>query len=87
MSAAAESLLQKMKQSKHGWRYNDLANLYRGFGFDSREGGNHTIFFHPVHRHLMATVARHRTLAVGYVHRAIALVEALKTLESSQEKT
>jgi hypothetical protein len=64
---------------------NDIVTLYRGFGFESREGGNHTIFFHPVHRHLIATVARHRSLPVGYVQKAIALIEALKTLQADQE--
>jgi hypothetical protein len=75
-----------MKQSKHGWRYNDIVTVYRGFGFESREGGNHTVFFHPVHRHLIATVARHRSLPVGYVQKAISLLEALKRLEEDQEK-
>lgn len=84
--SSADSLLQKMKQSKYGWRYNDIVTLYRGFGFEQREGGNHSIFFHPVHRHLMATVARHRSLAVGYVQKAISLIEALKQLETDQEK-
>lgn len=84
--SSADSLFQKMKQSKYGWRYNDIVTVYRGFGFEQREGGNHTVFFHPLHRHLIATVARHRSLAVGYVQKAITLIEALKTLESVKEK-
>jgi len=84
--SSADSLFQKMKQSKYGWRYNDIVTLYRGFGFEQREGGNHTIFFHPVHRHLIATVARHRTPAVGYVQKALRLIETLKDLESVKEK-
>lgn len=75
-----------MKQSKYGWRYNDILTLYHGFGFQLREGGNHTIFFHPVHRRLIATVARHRSLPVGYVQKAISLIDALKSLELEQEK-
>jgi hypothetical protein len=81
-----DSLLQKMRNSKYGWRYNDIVSLYRSFGFEQREGGNHTVFFHPVHRRLMATVARHRNLPVGYVQKAISLIEALKRLEGEQEK-
>lgn len=84
--SSAESLLQRMKQSKYGWKYNDIIRLYEGFGFESREGGSHRIFFHPVHRQLKATIARHRSLAVGYVQTAISLIETLKTLESKQEK-
>ena len=84
--SSADSLLQKMRNSKYGWRYNDIVSLYRGFGFEQREGGNHTIFFHPVHRHLIATVARHRSLAVGYVQKAVSLIDALKSLEAAKEK-
>ena len=83
--SSADSLFQKMKQSKYGWRYNDIVTLYRGYGFEQREGGNHTVFFHPIHRHLIATVARHRSLAVGYVQKAISLIETLKALESVKE--
>jgi len=84
--STADSLFQKMKQSKYGWRYHDIVNLYRSFGFQQREGGNHTVFFHPVHRHLIATVARHRSLPVGYVQKALSLIDALKRLEGEQEK-
>jgi predicted RNA binding protein YcfA (HicA-like mRNA interferase family) len=84
--SSAESLLQRMKQSKYGWKYSDILRVYEGFGFESRQGGSHLIFFHPVHRHLRATIARHRSLAVGYVQTAISLIEALKALESKQEK-
>lgn len=84
--SSADSLLQKMKQSKYGWRYNDITSLYRGFEFKQREGGNHTVFFHPVHRHLIATVARHRSLAVGYIQTAIKLIDTLQELESAKER-
>jgi hypothetical protein len=84
--SSADSLLRKMKQSKYGWRYNDIVSLYRGFGFQQREGGNHTVFFHPVHRHLIATVARHRSLAVGYIQKAITLIDTLQELESAKEQ-
>ena len=66
--------------------HSDILRLDEGFGFESRQGGSHLIFFHPVHRHLRATIARHRSLAVGYVQTAISLIEALKALESKQEK-
>ncbi len=84
--SSALSLFEKMKQSKHGWRYNEIKTVYLGFGFEYREGGNHTIFFHPVHRRLVATVARHRTLPVGYVQKAITLINALHELEQELEK-
>ena len=84
--SSAHSLLGKMRQSKNGWRYNDVKTLYLGFGFEFREGGNHTVFFHPVHRRLIATVARHRSLPLGYVQKAIALVDELIALEQSSEE-
>ena len=80
--ADADFLLEKMRHSKYGWRYNDLVSLYVAFGFEWREGGKHTIFYHPVHGHLRATVTRSRTLAVGYIQTALKLIDQLKAVEA-----
>lgn len=76
----ADKLLEKMRNSKAGWNANDLHVLYVGFGFDFREGGKHTIYMHPEFPELRATVARHSTLAVGYIQYAINLIDKLKKL-------
>lgn len=82
---SADKFLAKMRQSKAGWRYTDLCHLYEGFGFVAREGGSHTVFVHPKHADLMATVARHRSLAIGYIQHAIRLLDTLKGREKKQE--
>jgi hypothetical protein len=74
-----------MRQSKYEWGYNDLHRLYQGFGFKFREGGGHTVYYHPVYPSLIATVARHRSLAVGYVQTAVKLVDELQRLQGEQK--
>ena len=79
---SAEKLLVKMQASKRaGWGYADLKDLYVGFGFEMERGSKHTMFIHPTYPQLRATVARHRTLAVGYVQHAVKMIEQLKRLE------
>ncbi len=77
----ADKLLEKMRNSKAGWSADDLHTLYVGFGFDFREGGKHIIYIHPDFPELRATVARHRTIAVGYIQHAISLIDKLKKLK------
>ncbi len=77
----ADKLLEKMRNSKAGWSANDLNVLYIGFGFDFREGGKHIIYIHPEFPELRATVARHSSLAIGYIKHAIHLIDRLKELK------
>ena len=76
-------LLQRMRNSKNGWRFRDLDRLYTGFGFESREGGSHCVYSHPEHPELIATVTRSRTLAVGYIVHALSLIDALVAKEGN----
>jgi hypothetical protein len=80
-----EKLLARMKASQSGWNQNDLDALYKGFGFEVRNGAKHQFYYHPSHRELYATVARHSTLAKGYVFTAIRLIERLKYLETQDD--
>lgn len=79
--SSAEKLLTRMQQSKSGWGFNDLDALYQGFGFEVREGGKHTMYIHSKFSQLRATVARHRSLPIGYIQCAIKLIEELKKIE------
>ena len=79
--SSAEKLLARMRQSKSGWGFHDLDTLYRGFGFEVREGGKHTMYIHPHFPQLRATVARHRSLPIGYIQHAIQLIDQLKKIE------
>ncbi len=82
MASAADKLLDRMRQSKHGWGMDDLQRLYVGFGFSYRDKGKHRMYTHPRHPELMATVARHSKLPIGYVQHAISLMDRLAALES-----
>jgi hypothetical protein len=77
-----EKLLARMRASKAGWGWNDLDQLYAGFGFVTREGGKHTVYIHEEQRDLRATVARHRSLPVGYIQTAIRLIDELQRREA-----
>lgn len=77
----ADKLLEKMRNSKAGWSADDLHALYVGFGFNFREGGKHIIYIHPEFPELRATVARHKSIAVGYIQHAISLIDKLKKLK------
>jgi hypothetical protein len=79
----SDKLLERMRNSKYGWGADDLHALYVGFGFDHRQGGNHIIYIHPEFPELRATVARHGTLAVGYIQHAISLIDRLKELKEA----
>ena len=83
---AADELLERMTRSKAGWKAGDLETLYCGFGFEKREGGSHTVYFHRKHRQLMATVTRSRQLPVGYVQCALKLISQLKCLEGGSDQ-
>lgn len=76
-----DKLLERMRRSKTGWRFADLERLYLGFGFEKYEGGKHAMYIHPHFPKLRATVTRHRSLPMGYVHFAMRLIDELKQLE------
>lgn len=63
----------------------DLQTLYVGFGFECKEGRGHTIYIHPEYPELRATVARHRSLAIGYIQTAISLIEKLQELKKGED--
>ena len=73
-----DRLLARMEASKAGWGPRHLATLYTSFGFKKREGARHTLYSHPDHPELRATVARSGPLAIGYITTAIRLIRRLK---------
>jgi len=86
MASKHEKLFVKMQRSEDGWRPNDLHALYKGFGFEYREGANHTIYKHPKHMSLRATVARHNKLGKAYISDAVKLIQQLKYLEGKSDE-
>ena len=59
MSKKASKLLERMRQSKSGWKRNDLDALYLGFDFIIESGGNHDIVKHPDFPQLITVLPRH----------------------------
>lgn len=82
--SAADKLYERAKRTRAGWRFEELRRLYLGFGFEERHGGKHTLFMHPRYPQLVATVTRKRTLAVGYVDKAVRLIEELHRLSEPE---
>jgi len=41
--SAAQKLFERMQRTKLGWGEDDFDSLYRGFGFEMRQGGSHRI--------------------------------------------
>ena len=83
---SVERLLQRMRRSKAGWSCVDLDRLYRGLGFEMREGGKHRVYIHPKFPELRATVTRSRSLAKGYIDHALDLADRLEEMGAEHEK-
>jgi len=81
---ANEKLRNRMLASKSGWGWKDLDRLYASYGFVRREGGKHSVYWHPDHPGLAATVARHRSLPAGYVRTALKLIGRLEQLSQGR---
>jgi hypothetical protein len=83
-----EDLFARMQRTKNGWGQRDLEQLYLSYGFDRREGGNHTIYTHSADPAVLrATVARHGSLATGYIQTAIKLIRHLKALQAKEKES
>ena len=87
MSRKAEKLLERMRQTKAGWKPNDLYSLYEGFGFIIKSGGSHDLVTHPDYPQLVTSLPRHKKLAKYVVGEAIKMVDRLKQLEQEQERS
>lgn len=86
MPSKAEKLLAKLRQNKAGWRAKELKDLYEGFGFIIRAGGNHDVVTHPEYPQLRAALPRHATeLTKAYANQALKNIEALLALQEVDE--
>jgi hypothetical protein len=79
-----EKLLTRMKATKAGWSQDDVHALLTDFGFECEQGAKHRLYSHPKHPELYMTVARHSSLAKGYISTAVRLVTRLKQLEAQK---
>ena len=85
--ARAKKLLARMQRSLSGWGQDDLHRLYTSYGFECREGGSHRFYTHPQFPQLTAAVARHNSLAKGYVSDAVKILQLLAQWEDASQVT
>ena len=81
-----ERLLARMRATKAGWGQDDVHALLVDFGFECEQGAKHRLYSHPKYPELYMTVARHKSLAKGYISTAVRLVDRLKRLEAQNEQ-
>ena len=86
MSRRAEKILERMRQTKTGWRSKDFHTLYLGFGFIKKSGkGGHDVFIHPAYRYIRDTIPNHsRELSPAYARDAVRNIDHLLRLEEEQ---
>ena len=84
--SSGHRILEKMRQTKSGWRFADLEKVYLSLGFEFREGKKHRLYMHPRFTELRATVTRSRSLAKGYIEHALHLAKRLEEMEAKHGK-
>lgn len=74
----AEKLLARMRKSKSGWTSQDLLRLFRGFGFDVRNGSSHDVITHSDYPSLRQTLPRRLKDSTPYVSQAIKMIDNME---------
>ena len=74
----AKKLLERMRKSKSGWTSQDLLRLYRGFGFDIRNGRRHEVITHSADSSLRQTLPRRLKDSTPYVSEAIKMIDNIE---------
>lgn len=82
----ADKIFAKMRRTQSGWGQNDFRSVYLSFGFQMREGSNHTFYWHDKYPTLTASVGRHDALARGYAEHAIKIIARLQELEQERKE-
>jgi hypothetical protein len=84
--SAAEKILQRMRQTKAGWKPGDFAKLYSGFGFNGTEGKRHTKYRHPRYPDLWTMIPRSDPLSKAYADDAVKMIDRLAEREAERQK-
>lgn len=80
--SAAEKLLERMRRPSSGWKPKDFEALFRGFGFEMDEGGNHTTYIHATYSDMIFQVPRHKSLSNFYARETVKLIDRLREREA-----
>jgi predicted RNA binding protein YcfA (HicA-like mRNA interferase family) len=84
--AKAAKELEKAKNNPRGWRSDDLAALYKKFGFTLRSGkGSHIVASHPDINKRFTFTSHSTELPEVYVKQAVAAIEELLALKGDEE--
>ena len=76
--ASARNLLARMQRTSVGFTSEEVRRVYQWLGFDFRDKGDHTVYFHPEFPDLMASVTRSRSLPPGYIRHLVGLADRLE---------
>ncbi len=87
MSAKAQKLLERMRNSHANWKRRDIDALYAGFGFRISHGSNHDHVSHPEYPDLRDTLPRHRKVPIYIVRNAIRIVDKLIELRDTADNS
>ncbi len=84
MTKAAKRL-QKAKNNPKGWRFEELASLYKAFGFEVRSAkGSHHVAVHPDIKTRPTFVKHSGELSEFYVKQAVAVIEELLSIQKEE---
>lgn len=84
--AAAQKLLERMRNSTSGWGQKDFEQLLPGYGFIWKEGKRHRLYRHPKHPELRISVPRHGSLKDWVARDAIKLIDELEKKDDGGQK-
>lgn len=85
MPSKVDKQLKKLRQTKTGWRTNDLKPLYEYYGFNVRSGTKHYIITHPDFPEIRDMLPHSTSeLSPDYARDALKSIE--KVISYSEEK-
>lgn len=86
MAKSREQLLEHYRRNRTGHRMGDLDGFLRAWGFVSKEGGKHLLYFHPDHPGITQTVTRGSgEMDPGYFRSAVERIDELKRREKGAD--
>ena len=78
-SSGAWKRLERTRSSKAGWGQDHYGHLLTAFGFSSREGGDHRIYWDPEDKANRVSIPRHGELRAYVAEIVIEAVERMLT--------
>lgn len=86
--AKNEKRLQKAKNNKRGWHFEELKRLYEGFGFEVKSAkGSHWVAKHPLIKTRLTFTSHSGELSEYYVKDAVAAIEEVLRLQGEDDES